>query len=77
MNYFRKWHRLIMLEAREESLSNGQRKMWMKTSEERESNKKCFSKVVLKKEDNKGMILRSGPERSYNDPKSPRVFSPN
>lgn len=50
MEYFVKWFRLLMLEAREDVISNGRKQVWTETSKERETNGKCFKEMVIQKE---------------------------
>ena len=57
MKYFVKWFHLIMLEAHEEAISSGKRKIWMKTSKEREDGGKCFKEMIIKSEIQQGIIF--------------------
>lgn len=51
-----KWFRLIMLEAREDVISNAQKKVWTKTSQERENNGKCFKDMIVEDEIQQGTV---------------------
>jgi len=50
INYFAKWFRLIMLEVRTETISNGRGRIWMKTSKEKEDERKCFRDMCIQTE---------------------------